>query len=63
MIDFETKKGKTVRLYPDGNGWKVKFYPGGELPEELQGVFTSQGIATKAIEQYISIGLAPSRRA
>lgn len=63
MPDFETKKGKTVRLYSEGNGWKIKFYPGGEVPEELSGIFTSEGIATKAIQQYIEIGVAPSRRA
>jgi len=63
MIEFETKKGKTVRLYPDGNGWRVMFTSGGELPEELSGIFTSQGIATKVIERYIDIGVAPSRRA
>ena len=62
MPDFETKKGKTVRLYSEGNGWKIKFYPGGELPEELQGVFTSEGKATQAIKQYIEIGIAPSLR-
>lgn len=62
MVEFETKKGKTIQLYPDGNGWRIKFYHGGELPGELQGVFTSEGKATQVIKQYIEIGVAPSLR-
>lgn len=53
MRNYTTPRGKDVEIYPEGNLWKIQFTNGGELPGELAGAFTSEGIAAQRTELYI----------
>ena len=55
MSKFTTAYGKDVETYRDPNGAhiRIKFVQGGELPECLSGVFTSEFMADRAITSYI----------
>ena len=52
---FVTPAGKEIVAYHDpmGSHVKIKFTSGGELPEELAGLFTSKTFAEKAIIAYL----------
>lgn len=54
MREYETKGGKKIVLVPEGNAIRVMFSPGGELPEELTGKFTSEFFAERAILAYLA---------
>ena len=58
MRSYTTHRGKDVEIYPQGNGWFVKFVHGGELPISLAGMFTSEGLASQTVEMYIAQGKA-----
>lgn len=47
--------GKEIHLFicPKTAHIRIKFVPGGELPEELSGVYTSEEFATKDITKYL----------
>jgi len=53
---FQTRGGKTVVVYHDkmGSMWSIKFKQGGQLPEELEGKFTSEQQAIQAVEIYLA---------
>jgi hypothetical protein len=53
MKHYETPRGKDITVFPIGNAWKVQFDQGGELPNDLSGLFTSEGIAAQAVEMYL----------
>ena len=55
MKTFETPGGKVIQLQIKENSSliKVSVTTGGELPEELSGLFTSEKEAEKAILQYL----------
>lgn len=55
MKSFETPAGKTIQLSIKENSShiKISFGQGGELPEELTGVFTSEVEAEKAVICYL----------
>lgn len=55
MKSFETPNGKTIELFidPKTAHIKVKFVPGGELPIELTGLYTSEKAAEKDILFYL----------
>ncbi len=55
MSTFQTAGGKTVATFrePKNCHIKIKFVPGGELPEELSGLFTTEKLADQAIKHYI----------
>jgi hypothetical protein len=55
MSKFETPYGKGISTFiaPNTTHVKIKFDQGGELPERLQGLFTSVREADKAIISYI----------
>lgn len=56
---FKTANGKEVTTFidPINAHYRIKFLSGGELPEELSGLFTSVSRAEIAITRYISKGL------
>jgi len=56
MSQHTTPNGKTVSTYmvPNSNHVAIKFNQGGELPEELTGLFTSHKVADQAIYGYLS---------
>ena len=51
-----TARGKELRLrlIPNTTLYEIYFYPGGEVPKELQGGFTSVDRANKEIEIYLA---------
>jgi hypothetical protein len=57
MLDaFKTDNGKELKIYHVKNTalYKVAFTTGGELPAELQGMYTSPKFAQDAIEAYLA---------
>lgn len=58
MLDtFKTPNGKELKIYHVKNTalYKVAFTSGGELPEELSGMYTSPKFAQDAIEAYLAV--------
>lgn len=55
MKTFETPNGKTIQLQiKEGSSLiRISFAQGGELPEELSGLYTSERDAEKAILFYL----------
>ena len=56
MKTFETPAGKEIQLIREQKTHhiKIQFGSGGEIPEELSGVFNSQIAAEKAVNIYLS---------
>ena len=56
VYTYETKGGKGIAVKHDAMGtlWHVEFVPGGQLPKELSGKFTSDNNAKHAVEQYLA---------
>jgi hypothetical protein len=56
MSNFVTPNGKEISIVNQkGTGhYKIQFNSGGELPENLSGLYTSVSTATIAVVQYIS---------
>lgn len=54
MRTFETPAGKEIQIIrrPQGD-FKIQFGQGGELPQELVGVFTSERFAEQAVQVYL----------
>lgn len=51
----ETPAGKTIQMVRDAFGyWLINFKEGGEVPQSLQGVFTEQHAAMKAVDSYLA---------
>lgn len=53
MKTFETHKGKTIEMYYKGRNIALKFKEGGELPEQLSGLYTNPIMAEKDILIYL----------
>jgi hypothetical protein len=55
MTEFFTAGGKELQIITDPQTAhiKVQFKEGGQLPEELSGLFTSKAIAEIAIQSYL----------
>jgi len=55
MKSFETEKGKKIEMFiePKTNQIKLKFVPGGQMPEELMGIYTSETAAEKDVIKYL----------
>jgi hypothetical protein len=56
MKSFETPNGKRIDLYRDKktSQIRIQFNPGGELPAELEGIFTSEIEAENTINMYLA---------
>ena len=56
MKTYTTKGGKEISVVRDTNSQhlKIQFASGGQLPEELSGIYTSESFAEQAIRGYIS---------
>lgn len=56
MSTFNTQAGKEVSTFvaPGTAFYRVKFNSGGELPEQLTGIFTSEKLADIAINCYLA---------
>lgn len=56
MIDYTTPGGKKVELITDSKSalYRFQFNPGGELPQELTGLFTQERYAVAALNRYIA---------
>lgn len=54
--EFHTKNGKTIKVYRVANSglFCINFPEGGELPEDLKGMFTNPSKAKAKIERYIA---------
>lgn len=65
MSKFTTPNGKDVETFidPKTAHVRIKFNQGGELPEELSGLFTSERVANQAIAAYISVITDKPKRA
>lgn len=55
MPKYLTPNGKEIESYRCSQSaqWKIKFTSGGELPEELTGIFTTDKFAEIAINKYL----------
>jgi len=55
MLKYTTPNGKEIEIFrcPQSAQWKIKFTSGGELPEELGGIFTNEKFAETAINKYL----------
>ena len=53
---YETKGGKGIKISHDewGTFWTIEFVPGGQMPPELKGKFTSDVNAKFAVELYLA---------
>lgn len=56
MKTFETNGGKKIqmKIAPNSSHIKLEFATGGELPEELAGLFTGEKEAEYAVNVYLS---------
>lgn len=56
MIDTVTEGGKKIQLVVDSKSalYRFQFVPGGELPQELSGLFTQEKYAIMALNRYLS---------
>ena len=54
--DNVTPNGKSISIVRANNSSHlvIQFDTGGELPEDLSGIFTSHTVAQKAIDKYLS---------
>lgn len=48
-----TPNGKEIQIVGDRTLYKIQFSTGGQLPKELQGLFTSHTEAKRKIDQYL----------
>lgn len=64
MSKFTTPKGKDVATFicPKTAMHRIKFVQGGELPEKLTGVYTSERLADQAIATYLEESKLPRVR-
>ena len=55
MKTYTTKGGKEINVIRDQGSphLKIQFATGGQLPEELSGIFTSEVFAESAVESYL----------
>jgi hypothetical protein len=53
MKEWKTKGGSTLTNYREGNAIKFMFKEGGELPQMLSGIYTSERESEKAAEMYL----------
>lgn len=53
MKSFTTHNGKEIQLVRNGNHIKMQFGSGGELPQDLSGLFTNETAAEIAIIKYL----------
>ena len=55
MKTYTTPNGKEIQIFRDKQSaqYKIQFGSGGELPEELTGIFTNQLFAETAINKYL----------
>lgn len=53
MKEYITPKGKEITTYPIDRNIGIMFKSGGELPEELSGIFTDKRNAEIAIQKYL----------
>ena len=56
MKEFSTKAGKEIKLVVDPKTahYKLYFGSGGELPENLTGLYTSEKAAEEDINKYLA---------
>lgn len=55
MDTFMTPNGKEISIVnaPGTGHYKIQFTQGGELPNELTGLFTSSAVAQVAVQSYL----------
>ena len=54
METFETPAGKEIQVIRNPQAmWKIQFATGGELPEELTGIYTTDREAIKTVQVYL----------
>ena len=55
MKTYTTPNGKEIQIFRDkvSAQYKLQFSSGGELPEELTGIFTNELFAETAINKYL----------
>ena len=55
MKTYETTAGKIIEpfIVPNTQHFKIRFTSGGELPEELSGIYTSEKDVEKAVLIYL----------
>lgn len=61
-MSYVTENGKELKavLTPRGEV-KIHFTSGGELPQDLSGIYTSMALANKAIEKYLLLRCGESQ--
>ena len=55
MDTFMTPNGKEIKIInaPGTGHYKIQFTQGGELPNELSGLYTSSAVAQVAVRNYL----------
>jgi hypothetical protein len=54
MSSLITANGKEIKVVPNGRGYfKLQFATGGELPEDLSGIYTSSNLAYIEAVKYV----------
>lgn len=54
MRTYKTPNGKEITTFYSGRNLAVRFTSGGELPEELSGVWTNEVELDKTIQKYLA---------
>lgn len=54
MKTYTTEKGKEIEAYYSGRNIAVRFKGGGELPEELAGIWTDEREMENSILKYLT---------
>ena len=64
MKTYTTQNGKEINIVRDQGSphLKIQFASGGELPQELSGIFTSEPFAENAIKEHITFFFTLSKR-
>lgn len=54
MKTYKTEKGKEIEVYYSGRNLAVRFKGGGELPEELSGIWTDERALEHSVLKYLA---------
>jgi len=53
-MKYITQGNKELEVINEGMSARIKFVGGGQLPDELEGIFTSASFAIQRIEEYLA---------
>jgi hypothetical protein len=53
-MKYITQGNKELEVVNEGMSSRIKFVGGGQLPDELEGIFTSHSFAIQRIQEYLA---------